>query len=61
LVSIFLSCLWFGHPLSYEQMLGAVIVFGDLYSKSFLRKPPQKVLPSVQIDNFQRETGAAAK
>ncbi|XP_019159626.1 PREDICTED: UDP-galactose/UDP-glucose transporter 5B-like [Ipomoea nil] len=44
LVSIFLSCLWFGHPLSWEQCIGAVIVFGALYSKSFLRKKP-KPLP----------------
>ncbi|XP_031402167.1 UDP-galactose/UDP-glucose transporter 5-like isoform X2 [Punica granatum] len=61
LVSIFLSCIWFGHPLSYEQMLGAVIVFGALYSKSFLRKQPQKALPSVQMENVQMETGFAAK
>ncbi|KAK4741862.1 hypothetical protein SAY87_025450 [Trapa incisa] len=56
LVSILLSCIWFGHPLTYQQILGAVIVFGALYSKSFLRKQPQKSLPSVQM-----ETGAAAK
>lgn len=79
LVSILLSCLWFGHPLSYEQMLGAVsfcqnifhniqkeifflslmiiwllsqvIVFGALYAKGFLRKQPQKALPSVQTED----------
>ncbi|KAF7805507.1 UDP-galactose/UDP-glucose transporter 5-like [Senna tora] len=42
LVSIMLSCVWFSHPLSWEQWIGAVIVFGSLYAKSFLRKPPQK-------------------
>ncbi|KAK4785053.1 hypothetical protein SAY86_001742 [Trapa natans] len=56
LVSILLSCLWFGHPLSYEQMLGAVIVFSAPYAKSFLRKQPQKALPLIQTDN-----GAAVK
>ncbi|EPS70730.1 hypothetical protein M569_04031, partial [Genlisea aurea] len=42
-VSILLSCVWFAHPLSFEQVIGAVIVFSSLYSKSFLRskaKPP---------------------
>ncbi|MBA0774512.1 hypothetical protein Gotri_009716 [Gossypium trilobum] len=38
LVSIMLSCVWFGHPLSWEQWIGAVIVFGSLYSKNFLKK-----------------------
>ncbi|KAG9128813.1 hypothetical protein Leryth_009552 [Lithospermum erythrorhizon] len=41
LVSILLSCLWFGHPLSWEQCIGAVIVFGSLYAKSFLRSSPK--------------------
>ncbi|XP_031121565.1 UDP-galactose/UDP-glucose transporter 5B-like [Ipomoea triloba] len=50
LVSIFLSCLWFGHPLSWEQCIGAVIVFGSLYSKSFLRKKP-KPLPMEDPEN----------
>ncbi|KAK4254989.1 hypothetical protein QN277_008054 [Acacia crassicarpa] len=42
LVSIMLSCAWFAHPLSLEQWFGAVIVFGSLYTKSFLKKAPQK-------------------
>ncbi|KAA8543947.1 hypothetical protein F0562_021876 [Nyssa sinensis] len=42
LVSILLSCAWFGHPLSWEQCIGAVIVFGTLYAKSFLKNKPQK-------------------
>ncbi|KAF3776109.1 UDP-galactose transporter-like protein 1 [Nymphaea thermarum] len=48
LVSILLSCVWFGHPLSWEQMAGASIVFGSLYSKSFLKSRPQKALQSTQ-------------
>ncbi|KAF9605827.1 hypothetical protein IFM89_018652 [Coptis chinensis] len=42
LVSIMLSCLWFAHPLSWEQWIGAAIVFSALYAKSFLRSTPQK-------------------
>ncbi|KAK8489257.1 hypothetical protein V6N13_009547 [Hibiscus sabdariffa] len=38
LVSIMLSCVWFGHPLSWEQWIGAVIVFGSLYTKNVLKK-----------------------
>lgn len=37
LLSILLSCLWFAHPLSPLQWVGAVIVFGSLYSKSLFR------------------------
>ncbi|PON52549.1 UAA transporter [Trema orientale] len=51
LVSILLSCLWFSHPLSWEQWIGAVIVFGSLYVKSFLRKAPQKPPPSEETLN----------
>ncbi|KAJ7947710.1 UDP-galactose/UDP-glucose transporter like [Quillaja saponaria] len=46
LVSIMLSCVWFSHPLSWEQWIGAVVVFGSLYAKSFLRKAPEKASPS---------------
>ncbi|XP_027345577.1 UDP-galactose/UDP-glucose transporter 5-like [Abrus precatorius] len=49
LVSIMLSCVWFAHPLSWEQWIGAVIVFGAIYAKSFLRKAPQKTTPSVEL------------
>ncbi|KAG8084559.1 hypothetical protein GUJ93_ZPchr0010g9848 [Zizania palustris] len=42
LVSILLSCVWFVHPLSWMQWVGAAIVFGALYTKSFLRSKPQK-------------------
>ncbi|KAH7542520.1 hypothetical protein FEM48_Zijuj02G0082600 [Ziziphus jujuba var. spinosa] len=51
LVSIMLSCIWFHHPLSWEQCIGAVIVFGSLYMKTFLRKTPQKPPPSEQTKN----------
>ncbi|KAG4972333.1 hypothetical protein AAZX31_13G313900 [Glycine max] len=49
LVSIMLSCVWFAHPLSWEQWIGAVIVFGSLYGKSFSRKMPQKTTPSIAL------------
>ncbi|KAJ3688367.1 hypothetical protein LUZ61_017531 [Rhynchospora tenuis] len=43
LVSILLSCIWFSHPLSGVQWIGAVIVFSALYTKSFWRnKTTQK-------------------
>ncbi|KAL0390462.1 UNVERIFIED_CONTAM: UDP-galactose/UDP-glucose transporter 5 [Sesamum calycinum] len=50
LVSILLSCVWFAHPLSAEQLIGAVIVFGTLYSKSFLKSKPGP-LSSEQTEN----------
>ncbi|KAJ0611161.1 putative UAA transporter [Helianthus annuus] len=46
LVSILLSCVWFSHPLSVEQFIGAVIVFGSLYAKSFLKRKPDTPLPT---------------
>ncbi|XP_057449112.1 UDP-galactose/UDP-glucose transporter 5-like isoform X1 [Lotus japonicus] len=52
LVSILLSCVWFSHPLSWEQWIGAVIVFGSIYVKSFMRKAPEKTTSSVeQVQN----------
>ncbi|KAK4492034.1 hypothetical protein RD792_002824 [Penstemon davidsonii] len=50
LVSILLSCLLFAHPLSLEQLIGAVIVFGSIYSKSFFRSK-QKPPPPEQTEN----------
>ncbi|KAH6765622.1 UDP-N-acetylglucosamine transporter family [Perilla frutescens var. hirtella] len=50
LVSILLSCVWFAHPLSAEQLIGAVIVFGSIYSNSYFRSKP-KPLPSEQTEN----------
>ncbi|KAL2239772.1 UDP-galactose/UDP-glucose transporter 5B [Sesamum indicum] len=54
LVSILLSCVWFAHPLSAEQLIGAVIVFGTLYSKSFLKSKP------VPLSSEQTENEASA-
>ncbi|XVF20129.1 hypothetical protein REPUB_Repub11eG0171800 [Reevesia pubescens] len=51
LASIMLSCMWFGHPLSWEQWIGAVIVFGSLYTKNFLRKASPKPPPPQQTQN----------
>ncbi|XP_047968923.1 UDP-galactose/UDP-glucose transporter 5B-like [Salvia hispanica] len=50
LVSILLSCVWFSHPLSSEQLIGAVIVFGTIYSKSYFRSKPRP-LPSEETEN----------
>ncbi|KAH9661259.1 UDP-galactose/UDP-glucose transporter 5 [Citrus sinensis] len=46
LVSIVLSCVWFRHPLSWEQCIGSVIVFGALYTRSFFKKVSEKPRPS---------------
>ncbi|EXC35070.1 UDP-galactose/UDP-glucose transporter 5B [Morus notabilis] len=51
LASILLSCMWFSHPLSWEQWIGAVVVFGSLYVKSFLRKSPKKPSAPEQVQN----------
>lgn len=45
LVSILLSCVWFAHPLSWEQLIGAAIVFGALYAKTILKATEQKPAP----------------
>ncbi|KDO72982.1 hypothetical protein CISIN_1g018496mg [Citrus sinensis] len=46
LVSIVLSCVWFRHPLSWEQCIGSIIVFGALYTRSFFKKVSEKPRPS---------------
>ncbi|XP_042411715.1 UDP-galactose/UDP-glucose transporter 5B-like isoform X2 [Zingiber officinale] len=51
LVSILLSCIWFAHPLSWEQMIGAGIVFGSIYTKSFMRSQTQKPQPTNSSTN----------
>lgn len=54
LLSILLSCLWFAHPLSPLQWVGAVIVFGSLYAKTFIRRNTQKPSPApvdVELEN----------
>ncbi|GAV57872.1 UAA domain-containing protein [Cephalotus follicularis] len=53
LVSIVLSCLWFAHPLSWEQWIGAVIVFGALYAKS-LKNVSRKAPPLEHTQNRDR-------
>ncbi|XP_022849078.1 UDP-galactose/UDP-glucose transporter 5B-like isoform X1 [Olea europaea var. sylvestris] len=50
LLSILLSCVWFGHPLSVEQCIGSVIVFVSLYAKSFLTRK-QRQLSSEHSEN----------
>ncbi|KAK4351533.1 hypothetical protein RND71_030846 [Anisodus tanguticus] len=57
LVSILLSCLWFGHPLSWEQCIGAVIVFGTLYARSFLntKKKP------LTLENTETRASSSPK
>ncbi|KAG5515377.1 hypothetical protein RHGRI_036429 [Rhododendron griersonianum] len=51
LVSILLSCMWFVHPLSWEQGIGAAIVFGSLYAKSFLKNKRQKPSQPEQLED----------
>ncbi|KAL4179184.1 hypothetical protein AMTRI_Chr13g86020 [Amborella trichopoda] len=53
LVSILLSCMWFGHPLSGKQWTGAVIMFGSLYAKSYMRNRTEK--PARVVDPMQQE------
>lgn len=55
LVSILLSCVWFAHPLSWEQLFGAGIVFSALYAKTILRAREHKpaLLPSDPEDGVK--------
>ncbi|XP_057852759.2 UDP-galactose/UDP-glucose transporter 5B isoform X2 [Cryptomeria japonica] len=49
LVSILLSCIWFAHPLSWVQWIGAGLVFGSLYFKNFFNAQRKKFdLPKQQ-------------
>ncbi|KAI4382362.1 hypothetical protein MLD38_008335 [Melastoma candidum] len=60
LASILLSSVWFVHPLSWEQMIGAAIVFGSLYTRSFLKKAPPKPTPSdLEQSMDERSRGPA--
>lgn len=36
LVSIMLSCVWFAHPLSWEQWIGAVSINMNLFTHPFI-------------------------
>ncbi|KAL6505844.1 UDP-galactose/UDP-glucose transporter 5 [Orobanche hederae] len=49
--SILLSCVWFAHPLSTEQLIGAVIVFGSIYSKTYFRSKPKPLLLTEETEN----------
>ncbi|KAK1394598.1 UDP-galactose/UDP-glucose transporter 5B [Heracleum sosnowskyi] len=53
LVSILLSCLWFGHPLSWEQFIGAVIVFSSLYARTFLKDKSRSPIPSKDEESTE--------
>eukprot|EP00727_Mastigamoeba_balamuthi_P014056 m51a1_g9273 putative dmt family transporter: udp-galactose udp-glucose (390) ;mRNA; f:96256-97753 len=48
-VSVVVSCLVYGHPMSFLQLLSASVVFVTLYvlegSKRHSRPPPQPILP----------------
>ncbi|CAL5424327.1 unnamed protein product [Camellia sinensis] len=61
LASILLSCIWFAHPLSWEQCIGAVIVFGALYAKSFLRNKPQKPSHPERLENLENRESIPLK
>ncbi|XP_015077116.1 UDP-galactose/UDP-glucose transporter 5-like isoform X2 [Solanum pennellii] len=59
LLSILLSCLWFGHPLSWEQCIGAVIVFGALYARSFLNNTQKK--PPLSLEKTENRASSPPK
>ncbi|KAG0585417.1 hypothetical protein M758_2G009800 [Ceratodon purpureus] len=48
LVSIMLSCVFFGHPPTAPQWAGASLVFGALYFKTYLnsKKPNRQTAPN---------------
>lgn len=43
LTSILLSCMWFAHPLSWQQLFGGVVVFCSLYFKSFFNSKAKRL------------------
>lgn len=43
LTSILLSCIWFAHPLSWQQLFGGMVVFCSLYCKSFFNSKSKKL------------------
>ncbi|KAF3330373.1 UDP-galactose/UDP-glucose transporter 5B-like protein [Carex littledalei] len=58
-VSILLSCIWFSHPLSSVQWIGAVIVFSGLYTKSFWRnKIPHKPILVTHLQGANSATNS---
>ncbi|MCO5607737.1 hypothetical protein L7F22_061937 [Adiantum nelumboides] len=56
LTSILLSCLWFAHPLSWQQLIGGLVVFCSLYFKSLFNQKAKrsnsarigKVVPDIE-------------
>ncbi|BAB09511.1 UDP-galactose transporter related protein-like [Arabidopsis thaliana] len=56
LASIMLSCIWFSHPLSWEQCIGSVIVFGSLYAKNLLnnKKNSQTQPPPPELPQYEK-------
>lgn len=50
LVSIMLSCVFFGHPPTAPQWAGASLVFGALYFKTYLNsKKPRPAKPTLPV------------
>ncbi|CAI0451880.1 unnamed protein product [Linum tenue] len=60
LASILLSCVWFSHPLSWEQAIGSVIVFGSLYAKNLWKSAPPKPPPQQPSGPELVEEGASS-
>ncbi|KAL9662228.1 hypothetical protein QQ045_027060 [Rhodiola kirilowii] len=60
LVSILLSCVWFAHPLTWEQCIGAAVVFGSLYAKTLMRKEPPKATITEDEEKASRPPPTAA-
>lgn len=52
LTSILLSCIWFAHPLSWQQLLGGMVVFCTLYFKSFSNSKAKRLLSSSRDTKF---------
>ncbi|KAH7405406.1 hypothetical protein KP509_15G068900 [Ceratopteris richardii] len=53
LISILLSCIWFAHPLSLQQLIGGLVVFSSLYLKSFFnsKSKPSSAARITKIDS----------
>lgn len=64
LISILLSCIWFAHPLSLQQIMGGVVVFCSLYFKSFFTSHQKRPSSSGNIkltrDSEKLEEGTPA-
>ncbi|CAN7005981.1 unnamed protein product [Brassica rapa subsp. trilocularis] len=63
LASIMLSCIWFSHPLSWEQCIGSVIVFGSLYAKNLLnnnKKSQTQPPPPPELPQYEKPEGSSS-